>query len=61
MFHGLLLLDELGYLPIDKRRADMLFQVVAARKEVGSIVMTTNRPVWEWGKLFDVDNTWPQP
>ena len=57
MLHGLLLLDELGYLPIDKRRADMLFQVVAARNEVGSIVMTTNRPVREWGDLFDVDNT----
>ena len=53
----LLLLDELGYLPIDKRGADLLFQVVAARYEVGSIVITTNRPFREWGKLFDVDNT----
>ncbi len=31
---SLLLLDELGYLPIDKRGADLLFQVVAARYEV---------------------------
>ena len=54
---GLLLLDELGYLPIDKRGADLLFQVVAARYEVGSIVISTNRPFREWGKLFDVDNT----
>ena len=54
---SLLLLDELGYLPIDKRGADLLFQVVAARYEVGSIVITTNRPFREWGKLFDVDNT----
>ena len=53
----LLLLDELGYLPIDKRGADLLFQVVAARYESGSIVLTTNRPFREWGKLFDVDNT----
>src|SRR5205807_3912055 len=36
----LLLLDELGYLPIDKRGADLLFQVVAARYETGSIVLT---------------------
>ena len=50
-------LDELGYLPIDKRGADLLFQVVAARYEVGSIVITTHRPFREWGKLFDVDNT----
>src|ERR1700722_8518401 len=34
-----LLLDELGYLPIDKRGADLLFQVVAARYEFGSIVL----------------------
>jgi hypothetical protein len=51
------LLDELGYLPIDKRETDLLFRVVAARYEVGSIVITTNRPFREWGKLFDVDNT----
>jgi len=36
---SLLLLDELGYLPIDKRGADLLFQVVAARYESGSIVI----------------------
>jgi DNA replication protein DnaC len=54
---ALLLLDELGYLPIDKRGADLLFQVVAARYESGSIVLTTNRPFREWGTLFDVDNT----
>ena len=53
----LLLLDELGYLPIDKRGADLLFQVVAARYESGSIVLTTNRTFREWGALFDVDNT----
>jgi DNA replication protein DnaC len=54
---SLLLLDELGYRPIDKRGADLLFQVVAARYECGSIVLTTNRPFREWGALFDVDNT----
>ena len=52
-----LLLDELGYLPIDKRGADLLFQVIAARYESGSIVLTTNRTFREWGTLFDVDNT----
>jgi DNA replication protein DnaC len=54
---SLLLLDELGYLPIDKRGADLMFQVVAARYESGSIVITTNRPFRDWGKIFDVDNT----
>jgi DNA replication protein DnaC len=53
----LLLLDELGYLPIDKRGADLMFQVVAARYEAGSIVITTNRPFKDWGAIFDVDST----
>lgn len=53
----LLLLDELGYLPIDKRGADLMFQVIAARYECGSVVITTNRAFREWGKIFDVDNT----
>jgi DNA replication protein DnaC len=53
----LLLLDELGYLPIDKRGADLLFQVVASRYECGSIVVSTNRAFRDWGAIFDVDNT----
>jgi DNA replication protein DnaC len=51
------LFPELGYLPIDKQGADLWFQVVAARYEVGSIVITTNGPFREWGKILDVDNT----
>jgi DNA replication protein DnaC len=52
-----LLLDELGYLPIDKRGADLLFQVVVTRYETGSIVLTKTRSFKEWGTLFDLDNT----
>ena len=52
----LLLLDELGYLAIDKRGANLLFQVVAARYQTGSIVLTTNRAFSEWGNILDVDN-----
>jgi hypothetical protein len=54
---ALLLLDELGYLPIDRRGANLLFQVVAARYESGAIVLSTNRPLGDWGQTFDVDNT----
>jgi hypothetical protein len=50
-------LDELGYLPIDKHGADLLFQIVAARYEMGSIAITTNRPFREWGTILDVDST----
>jgi DNA replication protein DnaC len=39
------------------RGADLLFQVVAARYESGSIVLTTNRPFREWGALCNADNT----
>jgi DNA replication protein DnaC len=52
-----LLLDELGYLPIDKRGADLLFQVVAARYECGSVVISTNQAFRDWGAIFDVNNT----
>jgi DNA replication protein DnaC len=37
----------------------LLFRVVAARYEIGSIVLFTNRPVREWGNLFELDNTLP--
>jgi DNA replication protein DnaC len=49
----ILVLDELGYLPIDKQGADLIFQVVSQRYERGSIVLTTNRPPKEWDKVFN--------
>lgn len=52
----LLVLDELGYLPIDHRGADIVFQVVTSRYERGSIVLTTNRPFKQWGTLLNQDN-----
>ncbi len=52
-----MLLLELGYLPIDKRGVDLMFQVVSARYESGSIVLTTNRAFNDRGKIIDVDNT----
>jgi DNA replication protein DnaC len=57
VFPSLLLLDELGYLPIDKRGADLMFQVIAARYEAGSVVITTNKLFKDWGATFDVDAT----
>ena len=53
----LLLLDELGYLPIDQHGADLLFQVISQRYEQGSIVLTTNQPYKSWPKLFNNDAT----
>lgn len=52
----LLVIDELGYLPIDRKGADLIFQVVSARYEQGSIALTTNRPFKHWGEVMN-DNT----
>ena len=53
----ILCIDELGYLPIDKTGADILFQVISQRYEQGSIVLTTNQPYKHWPKIFNNDST----
>lgn len=54
---SLLILDEVGYLPIDQRGADLLFQVISARYERGSIVLTTNKAFKQWPSIFNGDST----
>lgn len=54
---ALLILDELGYLPIDKSGADLLFQVISLRYEQGSVMITSNRAFKEWPKMFNNDST----
>lgn len=53
----LLLIDELGYLPIDKHGADLLFQVISQRYEHGPIVITSNRAYKHWSAIFNNDTT----
>lgn len=53
----LLVVDELGYLPIDKFGADGLFQVISQRYEHGSTVITTNRAFQQWPEIFNNDST----
>jgi DNA replication protein DnaC len=53
----LLILDELGYLPIDKTGADLLFQIISGRYETSSTVMTTNRAFKDWPEIFNNDST----
>ena len=48
----LLIIDEVGYLPFDRRGSDLFFQVISARYERGSIVLSTNRPFKDWDKIF---------
>ena len=48
----LLVIDELGYLPLERASAHVFFQLVTRRYERGSILLTTNQPVTEWGHVF---------
>lgn len=52
---NLLILDELGYLALDRRRANLFFQVVSRLYEKGSIIVTTNRRFESWGEIFAGD------
>jgi len=53
----ILILDELGYLPIDKHGADLLFQVISQRYERGSTIITSNRAFKQWPEIFNNDST----
>jgi DNA replication protein DnaC len=52
-----LILDELGYLPLDKRGAELLFQVISKRYERASTIITTNITFKEWPRIFAGDAT----
>ena len=54
---ALLILDEIGYLPIDKTGADLLFQVISLRYEQGAMIITSNRAFKDWPKIFNNDST----
>ena len=48
----LLIIDELGYLPLEPDAAHLFFQLVSRRYERGAILLTSNRSVGEWGAVF---------
>jgi DNA replication protein DnaC len=47
-----LVIDEVGYLPLDEVGANILFQLISARYEKGSIILTSNKSYTEWGHIF---------
>jgi DNA replication protein DnaC len=48
----LLILDEMGYFPLDRMAAQFLFQLVSRRYLKGSIILTSNKSYGEWGDIF---------
>lgn len=50
--HKLLIIDEIGYLPVDKQGANLFFQLIAKRYENNSTIITTNQPFSKWSDVF---------
>lgn len=50
--YKLLIIDEIGYLPIDKLGANLFFQLITKRYEHNSTIITTNQPFSKWGDVF---------
>jgi DNA replication protein DnaC len=49
----LLVCDEIGYLPLGRQGSNLFFQVISARHEKNSTIITTNLPFAQWGNIFD--------
>ena len=50
--YQLLIIDEIGYLPVDKQGANLFFQLIAKRYEKNSTIVTTNMNFNKWGEVF---------
>lgn len=49
---GLIVIDEVGYIPFDTEAANLFFQLVSTRYEKSSIILTSNLPFSRWGQVF---------
>jgi len=49
----LLILDELGYLPLSQNEASLFFRLVVRRYERGSLILTSNKSFLDWGEVFN--------
>jgi DNA replication protein DnaC len=50
--HKLLIIDELGFVPLSKTGAELLFELISQRYERGSTLITSNLPFDEWTEIF---------
>jgi DNA replication protein DnaC len=55
--YRLLIIDEIGYLPMSREQANLFFQVIAALYEKGSLIVTSNLPFGQWDTTFAQDAT----
>jgi len=53
--HPLLIIDEVGYIPFEPEAANLFFQLVSARYERASLIVTSNKPFGRWGEVFGDD------
>ena len=51
----LLIIDELGFVPLSKTGAELLFEIISQRYERGSIIITSNLPFDEWTEVFGAE------
>ncbi|CAM5599991.1 IS21 family transposase ISChy4 [Streptomyces tendae] len=49
---AVLVVDEVGYQPLERAEANLVFQVISKRYEKGSIILTSNKSFGEWGQVF---------
>lgn len=50
--YKLLIIDEIGYLPLDKQGANLFFQLISNRYEKNSTIITSNKSFGDWGEIF---------
>lgn len=53
---SLLIIDEIGYLPMSRQQANFFFQIIATRYEKGSVILTSNLPFGNWPEVFAGDS-----
>jgi len=50
--HKLMIIDEIGYIPIDRHGAHLFFQLISRRYEKGALIITSNRSFSQWNEIF---------
>ena len=53
--YPLLVIDEVGYIPFEPEAANLFFQLISARYETASVIVTSNKPFGRWGEVFGDD------